>query len=453
MKQLFMFFIFLSLLNADNRAVKITPIIRSEQRVALVIGNNEYKGALPKLNNPINDSRAMKDILQSRGFQVIYLENASKKSMKKTIKRFSQKIKNGGVGVFYFSGHGIEVDGNNYLIPIDAEINEKSDAEFEAVPLKEIVNKMQNANNRLNIIILDACRNNPFSRGVGDGGLSKIEPRGLFVSYSTEAGKTASDGKFGENGLFTKYLIKYIQEDGLNLTEVFKKTRGAVYKASNKRQFPAIYDQTIDGDFYFTLPKDNKEKPIKIQPQVQQYIETTQQEEIGKQKKNIGNAIVKERGDYLSIVIPHANINHSKGIIRKKIVNINGIKYQNHLFTKKISWEQAKAYCQNLNWDNIIGWRVPTREELHNISNIQMYGVFDSNWRNWFNQNHSKAIVSSKGYSLFVKKDFLENMPKLSYFWSSEQYDDSHAWLINFVYGGEGLKNKFNKNYILCVKE
>jgi uncharacterized caspase-like protein len=257
MRFLIIIFLLLPLLiEANNRAVRVTAVMKSEQRVALVIGNNEYQGVLSKLNNPINDAKAIKNILEARGFEVIYLEDTTKKYMKKSIKKFSRKIRNGGVGLFYFSGHGIEVEGENYIIPIDADINEKSEAEFEAVSLKEITNRMQSANNRLNIVILDACRNNPFSRAMGSGGLGKIEPRGLFISYSTEAGKTASDGRFGGNGLFTKHLITYMQKPGLGLSKVFKKTREGVYNESNKRQFPAIYDQTIDGDFYFTLPKE-----------------------------------------------------------------------------------------------------------------------------------------------------------------------------------------------------
>ncbi|NEW61542.1 caspase family protein, partial [Sulfurovum sp. bin170] len=223
----------------SNRNIKISTEMRNEQRVALIIGNNEYKGNLSKLSNPINDARAIRDILKTRGFEVMYIENTSEKAMKKSIKDFFRKIKNGGVGVFYFSGHGIEVDGENYLIPTDADIKEKSETESEAISLTKITNRMQNTNNRLNIIILDACRNSPFSRAMGSGGLSKIEPRGLFVSYSTEAGKTASDGRVGGNGLFTKHLINYMKVPGLNLTDMFKKTRESVFIESNEKQFPA----------------------------------------------------------------------------------------------------------------------------------------------------------------------------------------------------------------------
>jgi len=230
-----------------------TTVKNKEQRIALVVGNNNYSGRISKLNNPINDARSIKSILGKRGFKIIYLEDGSKKSMRNSLDKFYKKIEKGGVGMFYFSGHGIEVDGQNYLIPIDAEIEEKSDTEYEAIALNKITKRMQNSGNRLNIVVLDACRNDPFSRAVGAGGLAKVEPIGMFVSFATGAGSVASDGKSGENGLFTKSLIKYMKK-GLDLRDVFQETRKDVYQASNHKQFPAIYDQTINGKFYFTYP-------------------------------------------------------------------------------------------------------------------------------------------------------------------------------------------------------
>ena len=230
-----------------------TTVKNKEQRIALVVGNNNYSGRIAKLNNPVNDARSIKEILGKRGFEIIYLEDGSKKSMRNSLDKFYKKIEKGGVGMFYFSGHGIEVDGQNYLIPIDAEIEEKSDTEYEAIALNKITKRMQNSGNRLNIVVLDACRNDPFSRAVGAGGLAKVEPIGMFVSFATGAGSVASDGKSGENGLFTKSLIKYMKR-GLDLRDVFQETRKDVYQASNHKQFPAIYDQTINGKFYFTYP-------------------------------------------------------------------------------------------------------------------------------------------------------------------------------------------------------
>jgi len=227
--------------------------MQKEQRVALVIGNSNYQGVLSKLSNTINDAKSIRDILKDRGFEVIYKENTTKRSTKESLNNFYEKIQKGGVGMFYFSGHGIEVEGQNYLIPVDSDIKEKSDSEFEAISLNKITKRMQNAGNRLNIVVLDACRNDPFSKAIGVGGLAKVEPIGLFVSYSTGAGSVSSDGRAGGNGLFTKSLIKYMKQP-LDLQDVFQKSREEVYKESNQKQFPAIYNQTINGKFFFTLP-------------------------------------------------------------------------------------------------------------------------------------------------------------------------------------------------------
>jgi uncharacterized caspase-like protein len=266
----FIFFLIGSLsfnLYADNRAVNIQSTTNQEQRVALVIGNNNYQGVLSKLSNPINDAKSIKSILEKRGFQVIYSEDSSKKSMRTRLNQFYVAIKKGGVGMFYFSGHGIEVDGQNYLIPVDAKIEAKSDTEFEAISLNKITKRMQNIGNRLNIVVLDACRNDPFSRSMGTGGLAKSEPIGMFVSYSTGAGSVSSDGRVGGNGLFTESLIKYMGQE-LDLRDVFQKTREDVYMKSNKKQFPAIYDQTIKGRFYFTPPSSSSSRVTKyIEPE------------------------------------------------------------------------------------------------------------------------------------------------------------------------------------------
>jgi len=257
---------------AEDRAVKIKNSENREQRVALVIGNNDYQGVLSKLSNPINDAKSIKNILEQRGFRVIYAENTTKRTMKNNLDKFYTAIQKGGVGMFYFSGHGIEVDGQNYLVPIDAKIEAKSDTEFEAIALNRVTKRMQNIGNRLNIVVLDACRNDPFSRSIGTGGLAKVEPIGIFVSYSTGAGSVASDGRAGGHGLFTESLIKYMGQE-LDLRDVFQKTRKDVYTQSNKKQFPAIYDQTINGRFYFTPPTSaskvtNYVEPVAVAPQL-----------------------------------------------------------------------------------------------------------------------------------------------------------------------------------------
>ena len=246
---------------SNDKGIKILPEeMQTENRVALVIGNNAYKRPLTVLNNTINDAKAIRDILANRGFEVIYKENVSHRTFDSALEKFYKKLAKGGVGLLYFSGHGLEFDGQNYLIPTDAKIGAKSDTKYEAVALNKITHRIQKIGNRLNIVILDACRNDPFAKAYGVGGLAKAEPIGLFVSYATGAGQISSDGRVGGNGLFTQYLIENMKKP-LPLQDVFKATRASVYDASGGTQFPAIYDQIVKGDFYFTLPT-----PILLQP-------------------------------------------------------------------------------------------------------------------------------------------------------------------------------------------
>jgi len=252
---------------SNDKGLKIvSKEMQTENRVALVIGNNAYQRPLTVLNNTINDAQAIRAILVNRGFEVIYKENVSHRTFDALLEKFYRKLSYGGVGLLYFSGHGLEFDGQNYLIPTDAKIRAKSDTQYEAIALNKITHRIQKIGNRLNIIILDACRNDPFAKAYGVGGLSKAEPIGLFVSYATGAGKVSSDGRVGGNGLFTQYLIENMKKP-LTLQQVFKRTRASVYNASGGTQFPAIYDQIVKGDFYFTLPINSQpSNPIVLQP-------------------------------------------------------------------------------------------------------------------------------------------------------------------------------------------
>ncbi|MDA7817693.1 caspase family protein [Sulfurimonas sp.] len=248
-------------LQAD-RGLKLKEM-KNEQRVALVIGNNNYVN-LSKLKNPINDCRAMRDVLSNRGFDVIYKENASKRDMKKLLKKFAHKLKSGGVGLYYFAGHGVNVDGHNFLVGTDSVMDDKDEVEYETLALNYVTKKMKEASNRLNIVILDACRNDPFSRS-GGGGLAPVsDAKGMFVAYATEAGSVASDGKKGKNGVFTKYLVKNLKEQGATIEKVFKNTRADVYDATDGKQSPGVYNQ-IRGDFYFTLPGGSSYTTSKVQ--------------------------------------------------------------------------------------------------------------------------------------------------------------------------------------------
>jgi hypothetical protein len=221
----------------------------NEKKVALVIGNSDYMD-FAKLTNPVNDARAIRDKLKQKNFEVLYIENATQREMDKIVNRFAQRLKHSSIGLFYYAGHGIEVDGGNYLIPIDSKIYDIEDIKYEALPVDKIVDKMKNSKTRLNIIILDACRTNPFTRG--SGGLAPINnAKGTLIAYATDAGATASDNPNEKHGLFTKYLLQAIDKP-LNQRDLFYNVKVSVYHASDSTQLPYVSDKTI-GDFYFTI--------------------------------------------------------------------------------------------------------------------------------------------------------------------------------------------------------
>lgn len=222
-----------------------------EQRIALVIGNGAY--TYSPLPNPVNDARDMAAILKERRFQVIYQENVTKIEMKKAIRIFGERIQKGGVGLFYFAGHGIQVNGKNYLIPVGVTIDHEYEVEDESVDLEFLLGQMAHAQNQLNIVILDACRNNPFARSFRSNarGLAYVAaPSGTIIAYATAPGDAASDGS-RRNSPYTEELLKYVRETGLRIEDIFKRVRLAVQKKTGGRQIP-WESSSLVGDFYFT---------------------------------------------------------------------------------------------------------------------------------------------------------------------------------------------------------
>ena len=227
----------------------------TNERVALIIGNSDYLA--DPLINPENDARAMASALQNTGFTVfehINLENMA--GMKKAIREFGREIQNGGVGLFYYAGHGIQVNGKNYLVPTKAEIYAEEEVEYEAVDVGFVLAQMEIAQNRMNILILDACRNNPFERSwrSAGSGLAFINaPSGTLIAYATAPGSVASDGT-GSNGLYTEELLKQIGQEGQKIEDVFKSVRSGVMARSNNLQTP-WESSSLVGDFYFIRPE------------------------------------------------------------------------------------------------------------------------------------------------------------------------------------------------------
>ena len=232
------------------QAVAPASATNSSQRIALVIGNAAYKEA--PLVNPVNDARAIAQALKESGFTVILRENTDQRTLLQALREFGDRLRGGGTGLFYYAGHGMQIKGRNYLIPVGAPIEREDEVAYNAVDAQAVLDKMEAAGNQANIMILDACRNNPFTRSTrsGQAGLAQMDaPVGTLVAFSTSPGAVASDGS-GANGLYTQHLLTAVRQNGSKIEDVFKQVRSNVRRDSQGKQVP--WEATsLEGDFYF----------------------------------------------------------------------------------------------------------------------------------------------------------------------------------------------------------
>ena len=233
-----------------------------ERRVALVIGNATYRDA--PLSNPPNDARDMAAALRRTGFEVIELIDGTQKEMNRAIAKFGERLSSDSVALFYYAGHGMQVRGKNYLIPIDAQITNETSIRVESVDVDGVLDQL--GSSELNVVILDACRNNPFERRFRSlgGGLAQMDaPKGSLIAYATAPGKIAADGD-GRNGLFTQELLKQMQTPGLTIEQVFKNVRREVARATRDSQIP-WESSSLTGDFYF-IPNGRASLAVSLPP-------------------------------------------------------------------------------------------------------------------------------------------------------------------------------------------
>jgi hypothetical protein len=226
-------------------------------RTALVIGNSRYKDA--PLKNPANDAAAIGDHLKKLGFNVIAQLDGGKAAMENAIRDYgAQLARSKGVGLFYFAGHGLQVSWRNFLVPVDANLGSADDIPRQTVDLAALLGNLGKAGNPMNIVVLDACRDNPFGGDIKSGkGLSQMDaPIGTLLAYATAPGNVASDGS-GANGLYTENLLREIQTPEAKIEDVFKRVRLAVRRASRGQQIP--WESTsLEDDFYFLPPANLK---------------------------------------------------------------------------------------------------------------------------------------------------------------------------------------------------
>ncbi|MEO8442038.1 MAG: caspase family protein, partial [Betaproteobacteria bacterium] len=239
-------------------AADALPTVNTAPRFALVFGNGKYP-TVPLKNAP-NDAKAIADQLKRMGFDVTIKLDATRSEMVETIRAFGSTLqKQKGVGLFYFAGHGAQLAWRNYLIPVDAQIKNAAEIDAQAVDMDMLLESMTRAKNPMNLIILDACRDNPFGGDVQmqQKGLSQVDaPPGTLLAYATAPGNTAADG-LGANGLYTENVLKEMQAPAAKLEDIFKRVRLNVRLQSKGQQIP--WESTsLEQDFYFRPPKDLK---------------------------------------------------------------------------------------------------------------------------------------------------------------------------------------------------
>jgi formylglycine-generating enzyme required for sulfatase activity/uncharacterized caspase-like protein len=226
------------------------PPIKVERKLALVIGNAKYNpGAL---HNPVNDANALAETLRTLGFDVTKRLDLTLPQFKDAVDTFAAKLQRGDLALFYFAGHGMQVNRENYLLPVNFAAQRESDVEFEAYAASRVQAALEGSGAHLRFLILDACRDNLYRFTRSAGGLSPMGRTavGTLVAFATGENNTASDNRSGANGLYTKHLLEALRTPGLAHDELFKRVREEVYEASGGKQNPAVYDNVF-GQFFF----------------------------------------------------------------------------------------------------------------------------------------------------------------------------------------------------------
>ncbi len=234
----------------------------SEHRVALVIGNAAYRES--PLRNPVNDARAMRDKLRSMGFETVYFENLQTRQVGAALREFRNLIRPGSVALFFYAGHGLQVRGENYLPTVDAQLTSEEDVPHQSLNLATVLNTMEDSKAAVNLVLLDACRNNPYARGFRSAatGLARVQaPSGTLIHYATRPGSVAEDGS-GTHGTYTAALLAQIGEQGVPIEQALKRVTIRVRDSTKGKQEPWM-EGSLTGDFYFIV---NGNPQISVQP-------------------------------------------------------------------------------------------------------------------------------------------------------------------------------------------
>ena len=356
-----------------------------DQKTALIIGNTNYE--VGKLRNPVNDARTLGETLEQMGFDVLVKYDLDKEGLRAAVREFGNAIQaRPGVAFFYYSGHGLQSDGVNYLVPVDADIQEEYEIADQCVSADQVLRMLTTYDNPFNIIILDACRNNPYesryrsaSRGLAQ---PEIVPTGSIMAYSTSPGRTASDGE-GENGLYTQELVKAMNIPGLDIEDVFKQTRINVMAISDEQQIPWETSSLV-GDFYFLHEGD---APVAVGT-------GAVGASVAKTPREVPDPTLSQFTDSRDgTVYPYVKIGDWYWMARNLEYETSSGSVVNDLGDRYYTWEVAKKACPE-------GWRLPDASQWGKMVKAaggrKAAGVALKSTRGWKNDGNG---TNSSGFN------------------------------------------------------
>jgi hypothetical protein len=429
-------------------------------KTALVIGNGEYEN-IAKLKKPINDSRDMKEALESLDFTVFYGEDLEQKEFKRLVREFGQNSVGVEISLFFYAGHGMQYLGRNFLVPVDAEILSEDEIPDSAISLDFIQNRMEDSKAKLNLFFLDSSRDNPFEKNIKSrGGRSANIHRGLanpnmsfthqsIISFATGPDQIALDNPKERNGVFTKNLLKHISSKGAKIDDVLKKTVKGVIEETNNFQVPWVHQKLYD-DFYLNgkgeTVSEQSEEP-KRDSSVATLSQSRNESEVNRSPKKqiLFNLIAS-----LLLVLGYFGYWE---IYRYEIYRDFFVDKKTDLMWQKknreyYTWQEAMRYCENLNLSGYSNWRLPSRDEAKSLMTYFHEWETYEKWSQWFDASKHKRHNDK-----FVESEISHFVP--TWTWTSKKYykDISSSWIVSFEYGDGGWDNQTNSTFAVCVQD
>jgi len=429
--------------------------LQESRRVALIIGNNSYSD-MPTLRNAVNDARSMRDVLRQLDFAVSIAENTSLQQLEGAVDTFIRSIRQGDIAFFFYAGHGIQIDGENFLVPTDFDAIDEADAKYDSYSAERVRERMEGKSTRLNIIVLDACRNNPFSTyRSGSRGLAAMSVGiSTYISFSTALGQVASDNPRGNNGLFTSFLIEALRTPGLNLDQIFNYVRTEVHNSSNGRQVPWSLTSVI-GEFYFISPERVADTEQPAEPE--RPAETVTSEP--SQPTPTPPAMIRNSIGMRFKLIPagsfmmgsnSSNADDDESTIHRvtisrpfyigvyevtqeqyeSVMGINPSHFRgSNRPVESVSWNDAVEFCRRLSQMEGVTYRLPTEAEWEyacraNTTTDYYWGSDSAERYTWYGQNsgYQTHDVGQKRPNAWGLHDIAGNVWE----WCSDWYDEDY---------------------------